>query len=89
VQTLDLNQEDYLKILKRELPEVIILDSNGTDQDRNETIIQILTAASDAKVISLNLASDSVRFFCSMERKVNDTKDLVRLIQTFSGMENL
>jgi len=89
VRTLDLQRADLLNVLKNESPEVIILDSNDSSTNEKMTILQLLEAAPDAKVISLNLASDMVRVFTSTERKVDSANELVGLIRTFSSPEKL
>ena len=89
VRALDLNQADYLNTLKSEPPEVIILDSSDSNASQKTTIVQLLEAAPDAKVISLNLASDLVKVFSSTERKVGSANDLVGLIKTFSNADKL
>jgi DNA-binding NarL/FixJ family response regulator len=86
VRTLDLNRTDYLNVLKKENPEVIILEACDADTSQQATIMKVLDAAPDAKVISLDLTSDSVKVFSSTERKVNGANDLVGLIQTFSSV---
>jgi DNA-binding NarL/FixJ family response regulator len=86
VRTLDLDQKDYLSVLKKENPEVVILEASEADPSQQATIMQVLDAAPDAKVISLDLTSDSVKVFSSTERKLNGANDLVGLIQTFSGV---
>ncbi len=87
VHTLDLCQGDGLNILKRERPEVIILEASDVNACQKYTIVQLLEAAPDAKVIRLDLSSDSVKVFSSTERRVEGANDLVGLIKTFSGVE--
>jgi hypothetical protein len=89
VRTLDLSRADYLNILKNESPEIIILDSSDSNLSQKANIMQLLEAAPDAKVISLNLTNDLVKVFSSTERKVDSANDLVGLIKTFSGVNKL
>ena len=89
VRTLDLSRADYLNIIKSELPEIIILDSRDSKMSQKATIMQLLEATPDAKVISLDLASDLVKVFSSIERKVDGANDLVGLIKTFTGADKL
>ncbi|HEY9151818.1 MAG TPA: hypothetical protein VIN60_02950 [Anaerolineales bacterium] len=87
VRTLDLSGSDYLNTLKDESPEIIILDSGDSNVNQKSTIVQLLEAAPDAKVISLNLKSDLVKIFSSVEQKVENANELVGLIKTFSGVD--
>lgn len=87
VRTLDLSRADYLSILKNELPEIIILDSSDSYMNQKAAIVQLLEAAPDAKVFSLNLTNDLVKVFSSTERKVDSVNDLVGLIKNFSGVD--
>ncbi len=89
VRTLDLNGADYINILKNDLPEIIILDSSDSNKSQKATIMELLEAAPDAKVISLNLTNDLVKVFSSTEQKVSSANDLVGLIKTFSGVDKL
>ncbi|HUI89484.1 MAG TPA: hypothetical protein VLX61_12250 [Anaerolineales bacterium] len=89
VKTLDFNGADFLNVLKKESPEIVILDSKDAEQGSKSTILQLLETAPGVKVISLDLASDQVRIFSSTKCKVNDTNDLVGLIQTSSGVHKL
>ncbi|HUH98199.1 MAG TPA: hypothetical protein VLZ89_12615 [Anaerolineales bacterium] len=85
VQTLDIRGADYLSALKNELPEIIIVDAGDSNLSQETTIVQLLEAAPNAKVISLNLSNDLVKVFSRIERKVDGANDLVGLIKTFSG----
>jgi len=89
VQTLDLKAKNVLKVLKQKAPDVIILDAGDSKICAKTPIVKLLEAAPNAKVIRLDLESDSVKVFSSTEKKVAHAHDLVKLIQFFSGADTI
>ena len=87
VLTLDWNNTDVYQTLKQEAPDVIILDAGDSNICQTTPIPELLTAAPRAKIIRLDLGSDQVVVFSSIERKVKHASDLVQLIQTFQNTE--
>ncbi len=87
VRTLDWISTDVFQALKQASPDVIILDAGDSNISQTTPIPHLLEAAPRSKIIRLDLGSDQVTVFSSIERKVEHATDLVHLIQTFQNVE--
>jgi DNA-binding NarL/FixJ family response regulator len=75
------------EIVQTESPAIIILDAGDSDVSQKTPVTQLLEWAPNAKIIRLDLSSDRIRIFSSIELQVTHAVDLVGLIQSLSKTE--
>ena len=84
VQTIDSEASEAIDLLKEKSPSVIIMDAGDKRICEQLPISKILEWLPKAKVIRLDLSSDWIKVYSSMEVKVSRTSELVNLIQSCS-----
>jgi DNA-binding NarL/FixJ family response regulator len=78
---------DFPEIVQTESPAIIIMDAGDSDICKKTPVTQLLEWAPNAKIIRLDLSSDRIRIFSSIELQVDHAVDLVGLIQSLSKTE--
>ena len=78
---------DFPEIVQTDAPAIIILDAGDSDICKKTPVTQLLEWAPNAKIIRLDLSSDRIRIFSSIELQVAHAVDLVGLIQSLSKTE--
>ena len=87
VRLIDIEIIDVPEIVKTESPAIIILDAGDSDICKKTPVTQLLEWAPRAKIIRLDLSSDRIRIFSSVEMQITHAVDLVGLIQSLSKTE--
>ena len=87
VRLIDSEIINCSEIVQTEAPAIIILDAGDSDVCQKTPVAQLLEWAPNAKIIRLDLSSDRIRIFSSIELQVTHAVDLVGLIQTLSKTE--
>jgi len=87
VKLFDSETINFPEVVQAEAPSFIILDAGDSDICKKTSVIQLLEWAPNAKIIRLDLTSDRIRIFSSIELQVAHAVDLVGLIQSLSKTE--
>jgi DNA-binding NarL/FixJ family response regulator len=87
VRLIDYECINFPEIVQTEAPAIIILDAGDTDVCQKNPVTQLLEWAPQAKIIRVDLSSDRIRIFSSIELQVTHAVDLVGLIQSISKAE--
>ncbi len=87
VRLIDSETINIHEIVQTESPAIIILDAGDSDICKKTPVIKLLEWAPKAKIIRLDLSSDRIRIFSSIELQVTHAVDLVGLIQSLSKTE--
>ena len=87
VRLVDSESINFPEIVQMEVPSVIILDAGDSTVCQKTPVTELLEWAPNAKIIRLDLSSDRIRIFSSMELQVTHAVDLVGLIQSLSKPE--
>lgn len=87
VRLIDSETINIPEIVQTEAPAIIILDAGDSDICKKTPVTKLLEWAPNAKIIRLDLASDRIRIFSSIELQINHAVDLVGLIQSLSRTE--
>ncbi len=87
VRLIDSETINFPEIVQAEDPAIIILDAGDSDICKKTPVTQLLEWAPKAKIIRLDLSSDRIRIFSSIELQINHAVDLVGLIQSLSKTE--
>ena len=87
VRLINSESLDLPEIVQTEAPAIIILDAGDSDICKKTPVTQLLEWAPNAKIIRLDLSSDRIRIFSSIELQVTHAVDLVGLIQSLSKTE--
>jgi len=88
VRLVDSESMSFSEIVQTEVPSVIILDASDSMVCQKAPVTELLEWAPNAKIIRLDLSSDRIRIFSSMELQVTHAVDLVGLIQSLSKPES-
>lgn len=84
VHNIDSDAPGAIDLLKEAHPSVIIIDAGDKRICEKLPIAKILEWLPEAKVIRLDLCSDRIKVYSSVEVKVSQTSELINLIQTCS-----
>jgi DNA-binding NarL/FixJ family response regulator len=87
VRLIDSDSINFPEIVQSESPAIIILDAGDSDILQKTPVTQLMEWAPNAKIIRLDLSSDRIRIFSSIELQVTHAVDLVGLIQSLSNTE--
>ncbi len=87
VRLIDSETINFPETIQTESPAIIILDAGDSDIFQKTPVTQLLEWAPNAKIIRLDLSSDRIRIFSSIELQVTHAVDLVGLIQSLSNTE--
>lgn len=87
VRLIDCECVNFPEIVQIESPAIIILDAGDSDVCQKTPVTKLLEWAPNAKIIRLDLSSDRIRIFSSIELQVSHAVDLVGLIQSLSKQE--
>lgn len=87
VRLIDNDSVNFSEIIQTESPSIIILDAGDSDVFQKTPVTQLLEWAPNAKIIRLDLSSDRIRIFSSIELQVTHAVDLVGLIRSLSNAE--
>jgi DNA-binding NarL/FixJ family response regulator len=87
VKLIDTETINVSEIVQTEAPAIIILDAGDSDICKKIPVVQLLEWAPNAKIIRLDLSSDRIRIFSSIELQITHAVDLVGLIQSLSKTE--
>ncbi|NOT04182.1 MAG: hypothetical protein HOP27_06245 [Anaerolineales bacterium] len=87
VRLIDSETINSPETIQTESPAIIILDAGDSDIFQKTPVTQLLEWAPNAKIIRLDLSSDRIRIFSSIELQVTHAVDLVGLIQSLSNTE--
>ena len=87
VRLIDNDSVNFSETIQAESPSIIILDAGDSDVFQKTPVTQLLEWAPNAKIIRLDLSSDRIRIFSSIELQVTHAVDLVGLIRSLSNAE--
>ena len=87
MRLIDYECINFPEIVQIESPAIIILDAGDSDVCQKTPVTKLLDWAPNAKIIRLDLSSDRIRIFSSIELQVSHAVDLVGLIQSLSKQE--
>lgn len=87
VRLIDYDCINFPEVVQTEAPAIIILDAGDADVCKKTPVTQLLDWAPQAKIIRVDLSSDRIRIFSSVELQVTHAVDLVGLIQAISKAE--
>jgi DNA-binding NarL/FixJ family response regulator len=87
VRLVDSETLSFSEIVQTEAPSVIIIDAGDSVVCQKTPVTELLEWAPNAKIIRVDLSSDRIRIFSSMELQVAHAVDLVGLIQSLSKPE--
>ena len=87
VRLIDYECINFPETLQIESPAIIILDAGDSDICQKTPVNKLMEWAPKAKIIRLDLSSDRIRIFSSIEMQVSHAVDLVGLIQSLSSTE--
>jgi DNA-binding NarL/FixJ family response regulator len=87
VRLVDCASKNLSEIIQSESPAIIILDAGDSAVCQKSPVTELLEWAPNAKIIRLDLSSDRIRIFSSIELQVTHAVDLVGLIQSLSNSQ--
>lgn len=87
VRTIDMDAINFTEVVQSESPAIIILDAGDFEVCQKIPVTQLLEWAPKAKIIRLDLSSNRIRIFSSMELQSTTALDLANLLQKISKTE--
>jgi DNA-binding NarL/FixJ family response regulator len=87
VRLIDIDSINFPETIQTESPAIIILDAGDSDVLKMTPVTQLMEWAPNAKIIRLDLSSDRIRIFSSVEFQITHAVDLVSLMRSLSNKE--